>query len=128
MTIYGRQQPEVTKVGTESEVKIPVLTAMWGAISGDIVTVVLFLGRFVWLTWQRDIFIAWSWAVKWWGAWLIAIGTFWAVSFGLLFVSFAVQTIDKHNPSPRRQRDANAGLFTGWGFYKRQTETKGRDK
>lgn len=109
-----RQAPEATRVSTETDVKIPVLTAAWCAIAGDVAVLVVYLARFVWLVWSDGFRVAFSWVAEWWGPWVIALGVSWFFASLFLFVSFAVQTIDKHSPGTRRARNANDGLLSAW--------------
>lgn len=106
--------PESTRVGTESEVKIPVLTAAWAAIAADIVGASVFLIRLFWLLWKIGFRQSMEWIAATWGGWIIALVVPWAVAFALLAVTFAIQTIDKHAPSTRKAREAGAGILTAW--------------
>jgi hypothetical protein len=111
--------PEKTNVGLETEVKIPTVMAVVGALAVDVVEVGTFLICAIWRLWKIDARTAWTFIAETWGGWMIGLLLPWGL-FGLtLAVSFFVQTIDKHSPSTRKPREANSGIFSAW-FPKKQ--------
>jgi hypothetical protein len=124
-------QREVSRVGVETDVKTPVLTATWSAIGANIVTVGTFLMRAFWLIGNFGWSEAGEFIASTWYMWAMALVGCWMLAFGLLSISFAVQTVDKHSPSTRKPREASDGILTAWfpGLVKlfRQDGSESRD-
>lgn len=129
MNTFGRQPPqgETTRVGLESEVRIPAMMALIGALSVDIAIIGTFLTWLIWLLWQDGGSVAGSWAAAWWGAWVIALLVPWGLFACLLAFSFGVQTIDKHWPAVRKSREADDGLLVGVFGSRRERTQKDDD-
>lgn len=120
--------PEKTQVSPESEVTTPRLTATWGAIFGDIAILSVFLFWASGLLWREGFRVTGEWIAAWWGAWLQALMVPWFLISSALFVSFLIQTIDKHWPATRKSKDADASIISGiFGKRRERQDREGDD-
>jgi len=133
----SRGARETTRVGSESEVGIPLQIAKWMAIIGDLLLIgIVLIGWLIWLyTWTKDgkpilVFngflrvAPYCWVAHW-GSWLgrhypllLIPLIIWPMTApaGLLLIKFALEQIDKHWPpveSKAREQQGPMGPFYG---------------
>lgn len=123
---FPRQPSERTDVSRESEVWTPTLTAVVGALSGDIFILALFLIIDICVGWYHMSFMAaWLFIVQWWPLLLIFLLLAWLAYPALLALAFALQTINKHGPpTMKATRVEETGVMWFLAHRRRKQEEK----